>query len=132
MIEPVKGSSDRAFGIVFAVFFALVTVAPLRHHLPPRLWASAPAALLAILAAVAPKLLRPLNRAWLRVGKLLEKITNPIVMGVLFFVVVTPAGLLMRLFGKDPLRLRLDREAASYWIERPTDLPASESMRNQF
>jgi hypothetical protein len=65
-----------------------------------------------------PRLLGPLNRLWLKFGLLLYKVMNPLVLGLLFFVTITPIGLVMRAFGKDFLRLRMDRSAKSYWIER--------------
>lgn len=79
-----------------------------------------------------PALLVPLTRAWLKLGDLLHAIVNPLVMLLLFVLVVTPTGLLMRLFGKDPLRLRLDRQAASYWIPRDDAQGRASSMKDQF
>lgn len=129
---PVKGSSNRGFGVVFAVVFAIVALAPLRHGEPVRLWALGLAALFLSVALIAPQLLAPLNWLWTRFGLLLHGVVNPIVMGLLFYVTVTPIGLMMRALGKDPLRLRFDREARSYWIERRPPGPAPESMRQQF
>ena len=127
---PPAGSSDRAFGLVFAVVFAVVGLWPLLHAAPPRLWPFAPAALALGFALFAPRRLAPLNRAWTRFGHLLARLTNPLVLGLLFFLVVTPMGLAMRALGKDPLRRRLEPEAASYWIRRP--LPAPGPMSRQF
>jgi hypothetical protein len=79
-----------------------------------------------------PAALRPLNRAWMLLGLVLYKIVNPIVMALLFFSTMTPVGALMRACGKDPLRLRRDPAAASYWIAREPPGPAAETMRNQF
>jgi hypothetical protein len=76
--------------------------------------------------------LNPLNRLWLKFGLLLYKIVNPIVLGLLFFATIAPIGLIMRLTGKDFLRLKLDREAKSYWIERAPPGPSPQSMRNQY
>lgn len=129
--EPPMGS-DRSFGLVFAVVFALVGLAPLRHGAEPRLWALALAVTFLVAALAAPGMLRPLNRLWFRFGLLLHHVVTPVVMGLLFFVVVTPVGLLMRATGKDPLRLRRDSAAASYWIERQPPGPAPASMRQQF
>jgi len=98
----------------------------------PRSWASAVAAGFALVALLAPRLLRPLNQAWFRFGMLLHRVVSPLVMGLLFFVTVTPIGLLMRLTGKDPLRLRFDPAADSYWIDREPPGPPPDSMRNQF
>ena len=79
-----------------------------------------------------PSLLAPLNRLWTRFSILLSRVTNPIVMGLMYFVVLTPTGLLMRLFGKDLLQRRFDPEATTYWIERDPPGPAPESMEDQF
>ena len=77
-------------------------------------------------------MLAPLNRAWLYVGLLLQRVVSPVVLGILFFLTVTPIGLLMRLTGKNPLRLGFDREAQSYWIDRQPPGPAPDTMPRQF
>jgi hypothetical protein len=128
----VKGSSDRTFGLVFAVFFALVGLAPLRSHHPVRWWAVAVGLVFLSAAAVRPLWLRPLNRVWIKLGVWLGRIVSPIVMGVLFYVVITPMSILLRLLGKDPLRLAKEPEAGSYWIERRPPGPPPETMANQF
>ena len=97
-----------------------------------RWWALGVAAVFAALAFMWTALLAPLNRLWLKLGLVLYKVVNPIVLGLLFYVTVTPISLLMRVLGKDPLRLRRDPDAASYWIERTPPGPAPESMKNQF
>ena len=131
--EPeVRGSSDRSFGLVFAAVFLTAGLSPLVRGETPRAWALALAGVLIAIALAMPPLLAPLNRLWTRFGLLLGKVTTPVVMGVLFYLVVTPTGLLMRLFGKDPLRLSCDREAGSYWIQREPPGPSPETMTNQF
>ena len=126
-----QGGSDRGFGIVFAIFFALVGLLPLRAHRPVRWWALALAGIFLLVALLQPVWLRPLNRRWTKLGLLLGRLVSPLVTGLLFFLVVTPIGLLFRLLKKDPLRLASSREA-SYWIERQPPGPAPETMRNQF
>lgn len=84
------------------------------------------------LAVVKPALLRPLNRLWLRLGLLLHKVMNPLLMAVMFYLVILPTSLLMRIFHKDPLRMKYDPHAATYWIERRPPGPAPDTMRNQF
>ena len=128
----VKAGSERAFGLVFAVVFVLIGLWPLVSANGVRVWALIVAALFAAAAFLAPGALKPFNRAWFLFGMLLHKIVSPLVMALLFFATVTPIALLMRLFGQDPLRLRLDRAAESYWIERTPPGPAPESMRQQF
>jgi hypothetical protein len=130
--NEVKMGSERSFGLVFAGFFALVGLWPLLGGEAPRNWALGLGALFLLLAFAAPKLLTPLNKLWFKFGLLLHHIVNPLVMALMFFVVIMPIGLLMRIFGKDPLRLRFDREAKSYWIPRDPPGPAPESLKNQF
>ncbi len=124
--------SERSFGLVFAVVFALVCLLPLKDGAEPRLWAGLVAAAFAVVSLAAPKLLKPLNKIWFLFGLLLHKIVSPLVMGLLFFVTVTPIALIMRALGKDPLKLRRDPAAASYWIARQPPGPEPESMRRQF
>jgi hypothetical protein len=127
-----QGGSDRSFGIVFAIFFAVVGLLPLRTHRPARWWALILAALFLAVGLFRPAWLRPLNRAWTKLGLLLGRIVSPVVTGLLFFLVVTPIALLFRLLKKDPLRLASSAEVSSYWIPRQPPGPAPESMRNQF
>jgi hypothetical protein len=90
------------------------------------------AAAFAAVAWMRPAWLRRANDLWIKLGLLMGRIVNPIVLGLLFYLVITPFGLGARLFGKDLLRLRLDRTAKSYWIERTPPGPAPETMRQQF
>lgn len=130
--EETKGSSDRAFGLTFAAVFAVIGVF--------RWWsggASSPywlgaAAVFLLLALFAPAALYWPNRAWLRLGLVLYRIVNPVVMGVLFYGVVTPMALFVRLRGKRPLQLRMESETASYWIERSPPGPNPATMKRQF
>ena len=132
--EAVQGSSDRSFGFVMAAFFGLVALFPLLHGplSSIRWWALAIAAAFLAFALLWPAALRPLNRAWLKLGLLLSKVVSPIVLMILFYATVTPIGILMRWAGKDPLRLRRDRAAASYWIPREPPGPSPDSMKQQF
>lgn len=130
--HEVKTSSDKSFGLVFCGFFALVGLLPLLKHHPVRGWSLVVSGAFLILAFVKPALLHPLNVLWGRFGLLLNKVTNPLIMGVLFYGVMTPIALIMRLVGKDPLRLKRDAAAASYWIERNPPGPKPESMAQQF
>jgi len=130
--QRVEASSDRSFGLVFAGVFLIVACWPLLHRGSPRWWAFVVAALFAILALWKPALLAVPNRLWTKLGLLLSKVVSPIAMGVLFYCVITPIGALMRLTGKDPLRLRRDAAANSYWIPRKPPGPPPDSMTNQF
>jgi hypothetical protein len=127
-----KMGSERNFGLVFAAAFALVGFAPLVRAGEMRLWPLPVAAAFIAIAAVRPRALAPLNRLWFRLGILLGKVMTPVMMGVLFFVVVTPVGLLMRLCGGDPLRLKREPAAKSYWLERPGLGLTAESLKDQF
>jgi hypothetical protein len=130
--EVLRGSSDRQFGLVVGLFLVAVSVWPLLWHRPMRVAVLVAGAVLVSIAAIAPFLLRPLNRAWTMLGVALGRIMNPVVMAALFYLVITPVGLLLRLLRKDSLRLRLDATAASYWIAREPPGPAPETMINQF
>jgi hypothetical protein len=131
--EAVKGSSDRSFGFVMAGFFALVAVIPvIRDHGSVRWWAVGVALVALATALLWPSALAPLNRLWFKLSLLLNRIVSPVALGLLFFVAVTPIGLLMRLFGQDPLRLRMDPKAQSYWIPRIPPGPSPESMKQLF
>ena len=131
-IEDIQGSSDRSFGLVFATVFALIGVVPFLFGKGLVVWALIVSAVFLALALLVPKVLAPLNRIWLRFGLLLHRIVSPIVLGFMFFVVITPIGLLMRALGKNPLRLSFDPEAESYWIKRSPPGPAPESLKDQF
>ncbi len=124
--------SDRSFGLVFAVVFLVVALLPLWGGGDIRVWALIVAAAFLVLSYTVPKVLRPLNRVWFLFGLLLHKIVSPIVMGILFFITVTPIGLIMRALGKDPLNQAFDRGADTYWIAVDREKAAQTSMRNQY
>lgn len=130
--ERIEGSSDKGFGQVFAVVFALV--AAFSWWFNGKFWPYwlAGSAVFLILAYVYPKILGPLNRVWMKFGFLLSIIFSPIMMGIIYYLVVTPIGLLLRLSGKDLLSLKWDRSAKSYWINRDPPGPEPESLKNQF
>jgi len=128
----VKTASERSFGIVFAAVFAVVGVWPLISGDGVRWWALGVAAVFLSLAFIRPAVLAPLNKAWMKFGEILHKIVSPVIMGLLFYLTVTPVGLVMRIFKKDPLGLDFDKAATSYWIERDPPGPKPETMRDQF
>jgi hypothetical protein len=130
--EHVKAGSDRSFGLVFAGFFTIWSALSWWKGHTSWHWALPLAAVFLVVAYTKPSLLGPLNRLWLKLGLLLYKVVNPIVLGLLFFVTIMPIGLIMRAFGKDFLRLKIDRGAATYWIHRQPPGPPPQSMRNQF
>ena len=117
--DEVVGPSDRSFGVVFAVVFAIIAFFPVWSGGGIRLWAVAISVGCGVLALAWPRVLAPANRLWLRFGLALHRIVNPIVMAVLFFVVFTPFGLVIRLAGRGLRRqLRPDPSLSSYWIDR--------------
>jgi hypothetical protein len=130
--QTVKQSSNRAFGLVFALFFALVAWLPVLRGHAVRRWALPVSALFLFIALAAPKILAPLNRAWTALGTLLHAVINPLVLGVLFYLVFTPFGWVLRRMGKDFLRLRPAPAAQTYWIARQPPGPPPESMSRQF
>jgi hypothetical protein len=130
--ETAQTSSDRTFGLVFVVVFLAVGLLPLLVHGGVRVWSLVVAGTLLLIALTAPAVLAPLNRLWMRFGALLHRIVSPLVLGVMFFGVITPMGLVMRARGKDPLRLRADAGASSYWVRRTPPGPARDSFKRQF
>ena len=127
-MDDVKISSNRSFGIVFFVVFLLVALYPLIHAEEIRLWSLIISIIFLILGLLNSKILGPLNKIWFKFGILLGKIVSPLIMGIIFFLVVTPIGFTMRLLGKDVLNLKYNKNK-SYWIEK--NGPKSK-MKNQF
>lgn len=125
--------SERSFGLLFtAVFAAAALYGLLKHGSAAAAGMLFGAALIfALLTLFAPAVLAPLNRAWFQLGLLLGKIVSPIVLGVIFFGLLTPVALVARMAGRDELRLKR-RDQASYWLERIPPGPAADSFKNQF
>ena len=126
------GGSDRAFGLVFGGFFALVGVYPLIKGLPIRSWALGVAALFIVLALMRPRWLAPLNWFWNKLGAALNRIVSPVALFLVYCLAIVPTGLVLRALGKDPLRLRVEREANTYWVERVPPGRADQQMTRQF
>lgn len=130
--ENQKQTSDRFFGLTFFAVFLIIALWPLLSRQPVR-WAALGLALaFLVVSLVAPSVLGPLNRLWLKFGELLHRVTSPIILGVMFFLVITPIGFLMRLAGKDLLRMKIDRDCSSYWIRREPPGPEKSSLKRQF
>ena len=127
-MDDLKIGSNRSFGIVFFVFFLIIATYPLINGGELRLWSLLISIVFLFLGLVNSKILNPLNKLWFKFGIFLGKIISPLVMGIIFFLVVTPIGLLMRLLSKDLLNLRFNNNS-SYWIEKTE--PKSK-MKNQF
>jgi len=124
--------SDRSFGLLVAGAFVVLALWPLAHGAPLRLWFIPPAAAFLAAALIRPAVLGPLNQLWARLGQLLNRVVSPAVLGLVFVVGVVPVALIFRWSGKDPLRLKFDRTARSYWIPRLPPGPPPESIKNQF
>ena len=124
----IKISSNRSFGIVFFIVFILIAFYPLLNNENVRLWSLILSFIFLVLGVLNSKLLTPLNIFWLKFGIFLGKIISPLIMGIIFFFVVTPIAVLMRLFKKDLLNLKFTNKT-SYWIEKKE--PKSK-MKNQF
>ena len=124
-----KISSNRSFGIVFFFVFLIIYLWPLTNENSLRVWSIFVAIIFLILGLMNSKLLTPLNILWAKFGKLLGFIIAPIVMGIVFFVVITPTGLIMKLIGKDLLNNKYDNKIKSYWINRGK---LKSTMKQQF
>ena len=127
--KEIKIGSNKNFGLVFFVIFILIALWPLLKYGNIRIWSVIVSIIFLILGLLNSKILTPLNKLWMRFGILLGKIVSPIVMGIVYFGVVTPIGLIMKLFGKDILNLKIDKNKNTYWS--PKSKIASK-MKNQF
>ena len=126
--KKIKIGSNRSFGIVFFILFLFICLYPILNNDSIRLWSLVIAALFLILGIFNSKLLSPLNKIWYKFGILLSKLISPLIIGLIFFFVVTPTGLLMRIIGKDLLNLKFNKKK-SYWINK-SDL--NDNMKNQY
>jgi hypothetical protein len=123
--------SDKSFGAVFATFFVVVCLLPLASGGIPRWWALALATTILAVTLLRPRWLNPFNQVWFQFGKLLQWLVTPVILAAMYFAVFMPIALALRALGRDPLKLRFDQAATSYWIAR-TPGPAPDSFKNQF
>tara|TARA_B100000579_G_C22804484_1_gene841721 strand:- start:1271 stop:1657 length:387 start_codon:yes stop_codon:yes gene_type:complete len=128
MNKKVWMSSNRSFGLVFFAFFLIIGLWPIFEYEKVRIWSIIAALIFLILGILDSKYLTPLNRFWMKFGLFLGKIISPIVMGIVFFLVVTPIGILMKIFGKDLLNTKYKKNE-SYWVYRKDKFG---SMKRQF
>lgn len=126
---PTEQSSPKSFGVVFSIVFLIVSLYPLINSEVLSIWALIVSVVFLLLAFIAPNILSLPNKLWFKFGMLLGSIIAPIVMALVFFVIVLPTGLIMRLLDKDLLKQKIDKNAKSYWIERNEPMG---SMKNQF
>ena len=127
-MDEIKISSNRSFGIVFFIVFLLIALYPLLKGNDLRIWSLIISFIFLILGLINSKILTPLNRLWFKFGLLLGKFISPLIMGIIFFLVVTPIGIIMRLLKKDLLNLKYNKKE-TYWIDKSG--PKSK-MKNQF
>ena len=127
-MSDIKIGSNRSFGIVFFVVFLIIAIWPLLSDGEIRLWSLSISIIFLVLGVINSKILKPLNYLWFKFGLLLGKIISPIVMGIIYFLVVTPTGLIMRLFQKNLLNLK-NKKSNTYWIEKDNK---NNNMKNQF
>ena len=124
----IKIGSNKSFGIVFFVVFLLIAIYPLINNGELRIWSFTISIIFLVLGLINSKVLTPLNKLWFKFGLLLGKIVSPVIMGIIFFLVVTPTAIIMRIIGKDLLNLKFNNKK-SYWIEKTGP---NSKMKNQF
>ena len=123
-----RRNSNKGFGILFFVVFLIISIWPISSGGDLRLWSVSIAFIFLILGILNSKILTPLKKIWIKFGELLGKIISPIVFGIIFFLLITPIGLLMKILGKDLLNIKYTKNK-TYWINRLQDLG---SMDKQF
>ena len=128
MEKKIKVSSNKSFGIVFSIFFLLISHDLLLNNNPIYYWSLLVSFIFLVLGLMNSKILSPLNLLWFKFGILLGKIVSPVVMGIIFFLVVTPISIILKIFGKDVLNLKINNNK-TYWIVK--DGPKS-NMKKQF
>ena len=128
MEQQIKVSSNKSFGIVFFIVFLIIALYPMIKDGDIRLWSLILSLIFLILGLINSIILTPLNRLWFKFGIFLGKIVSPIILGIIFFLVVTPTGLLLRLFGKDVINLKYNNNN-SYWIKKTG---SKSKMKDQF
>lgn len=126
------GGSDRAFGLVFGGLFAIIGLYPLIESSPVRVWALGLAVSFLVVALTRPRWLAPLNRLWTRLGLALNRVLSPVALLLVYCLAIVPTALVLRALGKDPLRLRVNPDGKTYWIERRPAGRADEQMKRQF
>ena len=127
--SKIKINSNRSFGIVFFFVFLIISLWPLLNGNPLRVWSIFVAIIFLILGLINSNFLTPLNKLWFKFGKLLGFIVAPIVMGVIFFLVITPTGFIMKMLGKDLLNKKYNNKIKTYWINREK---SKSTMKQQF
>tara|TARA_B100000945_G_C19861168_1_gene358476 strand:- start:87 stop:461 length:375 start_codon:yes stop_codon:yes gene_type:complete len=123
-----KMSAEKKFGILFFIVFLIISLWPLLNNGQVRYWSLIISSIFLVSAFLFPKPLKPLNKVWIKFGETLGRIIAPIVMSLVFFIVLTPIGIILKIFGKDVLRLKSSKKK-TYWLHRNKDVG---SMKRQF
>ena len=126
--KKIKIGSNKSFGIVFSIVFFIIAIFPIFNGDQIRIWSLIVSIIFIFLGLTKSKILTPLNKIWFKIGILLGNVVSPIVMGIIFFLVITPISIIMNLIGKDVLSIKKN-DSKSYWIEKSG--PKSK-MKNQF
>tara|TARA_Y100001958_G_C21189253_1_gene517742 strand:- start:537 stop:929 length:393 start_codon:yes stop_codon:yes gene_type:complete len=126
--DKIKISSNKSFGLFFSLIFFIISIWPLINGNNIRIWPIPIAVIFLLLGVLNSKLLLPLNKSWFKFGLLLGSIVSPIIMGLIFFLIVTPTGLILKLFRKDVLNLKYNK-SKTYWLEKDKN---KSTMKNQF
>lgn len=129
MNKKIKISSNRSFGIVFFIFFLIIGMYPILKSNEPRIWSLTLSIIFLLLGILNSKALQPLNLMWFKLGLFLGSIISPVVMGAIFFLVVAPTGLIVKIFKRNFLGLKFDKKLKSYWIEKEN---INSTMKDQF
>jgi len=127
-MNEVKIGSNKSFGIVFSVVFFIIAIFPILNNDNIRVWSLVISLIFLVLGLINSKLLSPLNKIWFKFGLILSKVVSPLIMGIIFFLVVTPIGILMRILKKDLLNLKYNNKN-TYWIKKKE---LESTMKNQF
>ena len=124
-----KETSEKSFGILFGIIFLIISLWPLLNSNNLRLWSLTVSVIFFSIGFLKPVLLKPINKAWIKFGELLGRIIAPVVMAIVYFLILTPISLLVRLFGKDLIGIKFNNDKSSYWVKRDKKLG---SMNKQF
>ena len=123
-----KNEYNKSFGILFFIVFFIIAIWPILNAETIRIWAAVMSGVFLILGSINSKILTPLKKGWIKLGEILGRVVAPIVMGFIYFIIITPIGILMRLIGKDLLNTKFNKDK-SYWIKRAKNV---ETMKRQF
>ena len=123
-----KNENNKSFGILFFIVFLIIAIWPVLSSEAVRIWAAVISVVFLILGIINSKILTPLKKGWIKLGEILGRVIAPVIMGFIYFIIITPIGILMRLIGKDLLNTKFNKDK-SYWIKRAKNI---ETMKRQF